>query len=247
MRYPIIIGCAILWIVVGSHGGYGTQAQEITTLIDSSGKEIDIAVSTGEHWIHSFRVALLMKINAPPQVAIWLEDVDGRFIDTLYVTSRFARQQWKLALGQKKNETLRREALPYWLHKRSAKGLVPPTKASPLPDAVTGATQKESFILHTKAETDLQHVYVLLEANVPFDFNETYAKQAKRSSARYNKRSGQPAIVYRTKIDLRKPGTYTMKPVGHSSPSGEGGQLYEDLNGLTTALEMIEKALVIVQ
>jgi hypothetical protein len=38
-----------------------------------------------------------------------------------------------------------------------------------------------------------------------------------------------------------------MSLSGHSSPSGEDGKLYEDLSTLTTAVNILKKAVVVVE
>jgi hypothetical protein len=239
--------CAVCWFVSGSREQSFAETNQIITLNDVNGKGLSIEVTIGEQWSHSFRVLLVKKITTTPQIAIWIEDNEGNFLDTLYVTEKFAKQRWGFGSGQKDDKTFRIESLPYWMHKRQAKGLASPTKNNPLPDAVTGATPDKDFVLRTKAATNLTEIAVLMEVNLSFDENKTYPKNAKPDKPGYNGASGQPAVVYRAKVDLTKPGRYDMSLSGHSNPSGEDGKLYEDLSTLTTAVNILKKAVVVVE
>ena len=62
----------------------------------------------------------------------------------------------------------------------------------------------------------------------------------------YNKRSGQPSLIYRAEVNLERPGRYEMQLIGHAHPAGANGQLFSDLSGVTTALHLIEQAVVVV-
>ncbi|MBD3307832.1 DUF2271 domain-containing protein [candidate division KSB3 bacterium] len=243
----VLIG--IFLVLLG--GGQGQECawaeqQTITTLPCLSGRTVRVKVTTGEHWQHVMKVAFL-KIKAPPQVAIWIEDREGNYIDTLFVTHKIGKQFWGKQPDQDPDKLFRPEALPYWMHKRAARGLPFPTKNDPLPDTVTAASPEEDFAIQTKIQLDLTEIAVLLEANLSFDMNETYYTNAPQGTAVYNRNSGQPALVYRAEVDLSQPGTYEMELIGHSSPSGEDGKLYKDLSGLSSALHMITNAVVSIE
>ena len=47
-------------------------------------KEITISVGAGQHW----------KEKREPQFSVWLEDSNGNFIRTLYVTERASHKSW---------------------------------------------------------------------------------------------------------------------------------------------------------
>ena len=49
----------------------------------------------------------------PPQIAIWLEDKDGNYLSTVYVTHKIATQSWLMA-----GKNRRKEALPHWCYSR---------------------------------------------------------------------------------------------------------------------------------
>lgn len=218
-------------------------AEELTTLADATGKTLTIEATAGEYWENSFKVALVKTIKTTPQIAIWIEDAEGKYLDTLYVTEKFAKQTWT----RKQDITYRSESLPYWMHKRAAAGQQPPTRTAPLTDAITGASPKTGLILHTKAVTNLTDIVVLMELNSSYDENDAFPNDAKKSAANYNGVSGQPAVVYAAKVNLNQPGEYPFELVGHSSPSGADGQLVNDTSALTTALKIISNAVVTVE
>jgi len=218
-------------------------AEELTTLAETSGKAVTIEATAGEYWENSFKVALVKTIKTTPQIALWIEDTEGKYLDTLYVTEKFAKQTWT----NKQDITYRPESLPYWMHKRAAAGQQPPTRTAPLADAVTGASPKTGLILRTKAVTDLTDIVVLMELNSSYDENDAFPNKAKKSAANYNGVSGQPAVVYAAKVNLSQPGEYPFELIGHSSPSGADGQLFSDTSTLTTALKILSSAVVTVQ
>ena len=221
------------------------EAAEITTLAEVAGKPVSVQVTIGEQWAHSFRM-FLKKITTTPQIAIWAEDMDGKYLETLYVTQKFATQDWGIMSGAA-DATHRVESLPYWMFKRGAAGVPSPTKKAPLPDAVTSASPKEDFTLKTNVPGETAEVFVLMELNLSFDENDAYPEKAKEQDANYNGVSGQPAVVYRAKVNLAAPGRYDMTLIGHSSASGKDGQLDEDVSSLTTALQIVKQAVVVVE
>ena len=86
-----------------------------------------------------------LKRKNPPQIAVWIEDAQGRYLSTVYASSKIATQSWLAAGGNR-----RREALPHWCHSRGvqyADGLYLPTKSEPLADGISGATPRGSFDL----------------------------------------------------------------------------------------------------
>ena len=136
------------------------------------------------------------------------------------------------------------QTLPYWSHKRgvvASDGLYMPAPENPVPDAYSGATPKQSFVLNTKADKALPDLFrVLLEINQNWDWNKFWTNDKYPDDNNY-KMSCQPALVYEVVIDTRKsePG-YIMKPVGHSHYSGKTGDLFTDLSTLTTALHIAD-------
>jgi len=187
-----------------------------------------------------------------PLMAIWIETLDGQYIQTLYVAESIGKgvfQHGDASRGfWKPGEIQRPAALPYWSHKRGIKnknGLYLPTPTNPVPDAYTGPTPELSFILHTKLdEPGLKKFNLLFEINQTWDWNECWTNNKFPEDEEY-KTSCQPALVYAVTIDLESPAEeYYMKPIGRSHHSGADGELYTDLETLSTALHIAKEIVV---
>jgi len=159
-----------------------------------------------------------------PQVAVWLESEDGRYLGTILVTAKTAKQGWVSA-----PEGGRPEALPVWTHRHQ--GSV---------DAVASATSPGE----TRAFSDLAPglaagVYtVFAEVNRSYDYNLAYPRQTSGVS-------GQPSVVYRGQLTLGEgPRSLDLVPVGTGAPDGSDGTLRPGLAGIDTALELFSKITV---
>ncbi|GAE85663.1 hypothetical protein GGR06_000181 [Bacteroides reticulotermitis] len=207
---------------------------------------LKVAIEQGESWLHDFPLFWFVKMKNSPQIAIWTEDPEGNFLETIYVSKKTARQGWVAAGGNR-----RKESLPCWSHaqgKQYADGLYLPTKGEPLPDAVTGATPKGSFGVHIQPGEQVRQLIVKCEFNHSVDFNEAYPKDAKEGDANYSGGklgSGQPAVVYQVTVDLTSgQQVFQGKLIGHSSPDGSDGAIYPDTSKLTTALDIVKSVTV---
>ncbi len=229
-----------------SREGEFVDMNSFSALKDIQGKEVIIQIIQGDQWMSSHKKGV-WKVKEAPQFAVWSEDVNGIYLDTIYVTHAFAKQVWKNAPEQKEEETFRKEALPYWLHKRSDAGFSPPTRLMPMTDTVTAATPKKNMVIYAKAPDYLDEIWIMLEINLAHDGNSTYPENAGEGDPNYTGVSGQPALVYGARIDMKKTDTYEMKLLGHSSPSGRDGKLYEYLNNITTARQIIKNIFVILK
>ncbi len=194
------------------------------------------------------------KSHNHPTFAIWIEDEDGSYLETLFVTEYISKGVFAYAdAGEwswknEKGETLRPAALPYWSHKRnviSRDSLLIPTPENPVPDAISSATPKGSFVLRTSTSDDLPVSFnILLEINQTWDWNE-YWTNTKYPNDKDYKTSSQPSIIYAGEIDST--GTtdkIRLKPIGHGHYSGKDGKLYTDVSNFTTALEIANEITV---
>ena len=211
--------------------------------------DLSVCVEAGDGWLHDYPLFLGIKKKNPPQVAIWVEDTDGRYVSTLYASKKIATQGWASAGGNR-----RKEALPYWCHQRGVvydDGLYLPTKSQPLVDGMTGATPRETFDVRLVNKKGLRHFYVMVEVNHSIDFNERYSEYIKEGEPNYSggsEGSGQPALVYRAEVNLDSAKTrYDAVLIGRSSADGTDGKLYEDLSGMTSALSIVKQITVCVK
>ncbi len=195
------------------------------------------------------------KAHNYPLMALWLEDTTGNYIRTLYVAESIAKgifNYGEVANGKWKPGPLRRPAtLPYWAHKRGVKaedGLYIPSQDNPMPDAVTGATPINDFIIYTNTGDIADDMFkVLFEINQSWDWNEYWTNNKYPDNDDYFS-SCQPALVYETIITPGKDQqSYPMQLIGHSHYSGENGKLYKDLSTITTAREIADTIIIYIK
>jgi len=217
----------------------GDNLQEFTTNAEKDGIPVEIVFEKGiEHYY--------------PLMAIWVEDTSGRYIHPLYVAESIAKGKFRHVKYQEgrweSGRKLIPSALPYWSHRQTdvpEDSLIMPTPENPLPDAYTGATPTNNFILKTVIEPEAGDVFNLLfEINQSWDWNEYWYNSKYPGNEEY-KKSAQPALVYRVTVNVNEQKLkYKMKPVGHSHPYGANGELYEDISTLTTALKIADRIIV---
>lgn len=189
-----------------------------------------------------------------PLMAIWVEDMDGNYIQTLYVAKSIAKGVF--AYGDKSTgrwmagEIQRPAALPYWAHKRNVlndKGSYMPRPGFEVADAYSGATPKGNFTLQTRTDVPLEgKVRILMEINQPWDWNKHWTNNKFPDDNEY-KTSSQPALVYSAELNLQQAGEYRMQVIGRSHHSGADGKLYNDLETMSTALQIVSEVKVVVK
>jgi hypothetical protein len=220
-------------------GDSHVTVDELVSNLNGTGVPLKLAFTRGKSYNH-------------PTFAVWLEDTEGRFLQTLFVTRSFGRGTFGYGDASggvwKPGQVRRPAALPYWSHRAGImKGLdnYIPDAANPVPDAITSATPKGSFLLKTRGDNENQKIVRLfLEINQTWDWNSYWTNNKFPGDMEY-KTSCQPAVVYSTTLDLSQKGiSIELKPVGRSSHNGADGILYADLETLTTALQIAVKITV---
>ncbi len=204
-----------------------------STNVTGSGPELQVEFTRGEAHNH-------------PLMAVWTEDENGDYIQTLYVAESISRGIYghgDATTGKWLPGEIRRPAaLPIWSHSRGVKeldGLFIPTSKTPLADAYTGATPQKSFIMKTKLDKPgPEKFYVLFEINQTWDWNEYWHNNKYPDNEDY-KTSCQPSLVYKVLVDLNDgEDKYKLEIVGRGHHAGENGQVYTDLETMTTALNI---------
>jgi hypothetical protein len=200
----------------------------------NTGPGLTISVERGSAWMNPVKIGIL-KVKITPQIALWIEDTTGAFVENIFVTRCFGKQEWRMAKFPP-DSCGRDMCMPYWLNKMRAAGMKAPTKNAPLPDAVTGATPSGSFTVTTKLGTALRMFDVYLELNKSFDFNEQYTDKTKPSPF-----NGQPAVVYKARVNLDDTAatSFAFVYAGHAGSVGSDAALYGNKDGITTAVDMI--------
>jgi len=229
-----------------------TLQETLYTHFEAQGQSLSVDIKAGEYYAAPGAVVMGVQTNTTPQMAVWVEDTQGNYIDTLYVTKKASNSSYIQSLfgGE---ETRRPEALPIWSHARgiqSSDGLMMPSADQPIADAITGATPLWSFDIKTATESAQDWVVVKLEVNQSFDYNEVYHKNAFPDDAIYSGtgNSAQPSLVYGAKINLKQGApAYFMTLLGRGHHSGQHGDLITDLSGITTAKQLVKRAIVEVE
>ncbi len=243
MRIKLFTGIMIL-LIAGACQNTKVAPKEPERLVSNSGKDgTELVVSFYRGTEHNH-----------PTFAIWVEDLQGNYIETLFVTEYVATGIYGYAdLGNetwdnKPGEARRPATLPYWLHKKGLMGdnaNILPTPEYPMPDAISGATPKGDFKLQTVATEKLPEKFrVLMEINQTWDWNEYWHNSLFPNNSDY-KSSSQPALVYAVTVDKSDPGKeYYLNPIGHSHYDGSTGELFTDITTLTTAKNIAHKVSV---
>ncbi len=233
VSFATLTFCTTFFPGGGSSRNQSEETMVFSTQVNPGGASIEIVFEKGRAFNH-------------PLMAIWVEDLDGNYVQTLYVARSIAKGYYRhgdASSGRWMPGPLRRPAaLPYWGHKRGVQaedGLFMPSKNQPLEDAITGATPKTRFRLQTQTpKPEKRKFNVLFEINQSWDWNHHWHNNKYPDDTEY-KTSAQPAVVYMATVDLDHDiKNYPMTVIGHSHWSGANGKLFEDLSTLTTALNI---------
>ncbi|MBN2279128.1 MAG: hypothetical protein JXQ65_00955 [Candidatus Marinimicrobia bacterium] len=246
IMHKILIGIFLSMVLIGCSQNLKKQKVEEIEKIKAGASE------TGNDLIFQFTAG---ESHNHPTFVIWVEDLEGNFQHTLYVTKSVSSGIWghgELEPGKwkdKPGKAVRTASLPYWFHKRSDDYLPAiPNDIDAIPDAITSATPKSDFYLHTKSGMETgQKFRILMEVNQTWDWNDYWHNNKFPDDIDY-KSSCQPALVYAVTMDPNsKLSEYYLNPIGHSHYSGDDGLLYTDISTITTALKIFDKIKVIVK
>jgi hypothetical protein len=186
--------------------------------------QFTLKVSPGPDYKASTRILLFITIPIHPQIACWLETPEGAYVDTIYATAKGAKKDFYSAPAG------RPEALPVWYHRQAAH----PASV----DAISGATAAGAAEHVAKLPIDLSpgRYVAFLEVNRSYDYNGRYTKQDSGVN-------GQPSIIYRAEIVVGSASSMgVFSPIGTGSVDGSNGNITPGLDGITTALTLIDKA-----
>lgn len=127
-----VVLCACIMLVRLS--GVSPAESILTTSPGTGDIPMTIRVETGDQYTQPLVFAKVRRVDSPPQIAFWIEDINGTFIDTLYVSLKAGTQGWS-TLPWEKGEIRREYSLPYWAHKRggglSGRAVSPHHRGSP--------------------------------------------------------------------------------------------------------------------
>ncbi|WDE97316.1 DUF4405 domain-containing protein [Lentisphaera profundi] len=159
--------------------------------------------------------------QAPPEMAIWLQNQSSYHIKTLHSTQKT-------------------EELPYWSWKvkeyEKAKKEADENDGEVL--AVSGATPNSSFDArdYILPERNKEAFYLVIEVNQPGDGNKSY--------------KDQPSLIYKVEIDNKYPTAFqVLELMGYSKydEQEERWEAYYPDETITSALKLIDSALLTIE
>lgn len=223
--------------------------ETLYTRFEQQGKNLSIDIKAGKHYSGPGAVILGVTTTAIPQMAVWIEDTQGNYLETLYVTKKASNSSYIQSIFGG-DEVRRPEALPHWSFSRGIKSddnLMMPSGYNPIADSITGATPISSFDLRSVTNAKHDEIVIKFEINRSFDFNETYHPSAFPNDTVYSGSgsSAQPSLIYATTVSLNDGEPYYfMNLLGRWHHSGKDGEIHTDLLGITTAKEMVSRIIV---
>ncbi len=181
---------------------------------DPENADIAVTVEAGPGWLHDYPVGAGISIVNAPQIAIWLEDSCGRYISTLYISSKCARNTWTASGG-----STRPEALPVWSGQRGGDNI----------DGVTGATPRGTFTVYGR--TPSAGTRLMVEVNHSADFDRYWPMTGGNVN-------GQPSIIYSAPLSPDSLNT-GVNPEGHGSCDGSFHNIVAGTDSITSALTIV--------
>ncbi len=194
--------------------------------------QIEIEINEGPSYINRGWF-FIFPFKKGPQIAAWAEDGNGRYIGTIIVSGKTAEKKWISAPDEG-----RPESLPVWSEKSG--GCFDPADTVTAASLNSGKTKTGSHFTLTGGRYK-----VYLEVNLSYDWNSVWAKNLPEDNPLYNGVNGQPSLVYCADLDYSQgPAEVKMIPVGTGDPRGRNGAITESLEGLDTALSILDSAYV---
>jgi len=202
-RAPILLACVVL-IAAGAR-----TARSDDDKGEPPERDLDVAARAG---IVEFTFEMGPKAldKRSYQLAVWLADGEGRFLDTVYVTKRLGQDGLGNGYQKVLGKTIREhpETAPVWAHARGirlGKSLFP-SKRDPLPNAVTGATPKQkSFVKRRAFKKVPKKLQCFAEIKIAFDKT--------------------PSIVFGGKLDTSRTEPILLEYLGTGDPKGKSGRI----------------------
>ena len=174
------------------------------------------------------------KFGKPPQFALWLEDLTGMEIRTVWVTEKTGKASWGA-------EIVRPVSLPYWVSrwKKETQSDSFPTPENPVVDAVTGATPTEHFTCRVEVPAGSAWDYYI-EVNVSGDYNDTFPAVLQDGSRDLNA-NGQPSIIYKGRITALPGRRSVPRLIGRTEQFEAVSRIVPDLEGISLAGNLLSK------
>jgi hypothetical protein len=178
----------------------------------------------------SLTIGFSETLDFRPSIAVWAETSTGTMIETLYLDQALAYSDKPKWGG---SATARHRILPIWRHRYTMVSGIGPTGEV---DVATAATPTHSFTLDDYLVLGDGKSFVLcVEVNAPADPNEQYP----------DPHIGQPSLLYTAYIEPDAEQPYALLELtGHGGQAETNGAIHYDLEGFTTARQLIDLLLV---
>lgn len=226
----VVVIASQLWKCGSSVRVESYPTDSIYTNINTQGIDAQITFQRGHNHNH-------------PLMAIWTSDLNNNYIETVFIAQSIGKgvfEHGDKSTGKWLPGAIRRPAaLPVWAHSRNVQesdGLYIPTENTAMPDAISGATPQNNFVLKTTLKGEYsEEFYMYFEINQTWDWNEYWTNNKYPNDAEY-KTSCQPSLVYRAKVNKNAIAeTFSLQLIGHGHYNGSDGSINEDLTTITSA------------
>ena len=171
-----------------------------------------------------------------PTFAIWLEDPDNGQTYTAYATRRVATGDWE---GKADVPV----ALPLWSEISKVEKKNRSSEAGMAYDVIisSGATPLPGYF-RTRVRVKPGSKWIIwIEYNLSGDFNEAYPEFNPETHVEDEYSSGQPALLYKAEIEAVKERVVVPELSGMCVFDTEGKVLVLPLQGITTAMEVLDE------
>jgi len=168
-----------------------------------------------------------------PSYVIWVQDKESGAVQTIYATHKLAADKWLFAKE-------RPSAAPVWygFKEKGFKG-----SGQPDVDVISSATPTDKTQnIHWPVPKEFlnKELVIWLEANVAFDYNDYYKKDATKSDTGYSDVNGQPSIVWQAALKTGSEPVTNLNPkiIGHGHVLGADHKVDPDMSHITTAKDL---------
>jgi hypothetical protein len=170
-----------------------------------------------------------------PQMAVWIRENKTNYTETIFVTKSAAKEKW---FGSKK----RPSSVPVWYG-------IKKTEQKLKVDSISSATpsgNSYSILWQVPESLKGKKLNIYFEANVSFDYNKYYPKNAAKQAKNFTDVNGQPSLIWMTSIKTGQE-NITKKPViiGHGHTLGRSHEIDRNLSKITTAKNLFHYIKVI--
>jgi hypothetical protein len=169
----------------------------------------------------------------PPQIAIWIEDLNSKTIQTVWVTRCAATNKWR-------GKVVCPTALPVWENQH----LLEKKTADYDIDVNTGATPLNGLFTVTALVPQGSQWNYYVEVNAAGDYNTSFPYWSSSGSPD-SEGNGQPSIIYKGSIIADGKDRNSPDLIGRTDQRQEVHVPSEDLSGIDTAKELLQNIQVV--